>query len=109
MASEFDNLFNSNVWKILHESKYAYKIAYLYLSRKLNTKDICFIDEDILHDPNNFLSEITDEMKRINNGNDTRVHINNKHIIKKIGSSVVGNNTTQIVYSSNFIPFDSSF
>lgn len=128
-----ENFFESTIWKLIHGKKHCYRIAY-ELIKKLNPKiKLFFIGDDhgIIFDSNDIYSKLTEfeikVMRSINDGSIEYKLKGNKsskngwyktenHYFKKVGSSVGissdgvgGNNSTEIVYASTFVPFDSSF
>lgn len=114
------DFFKSNTWHILKRNRIGLKIAHEIVSEIMGHNFLMFVDDnaDVLHDPTNMSCKLNDTHKIalsiITSGDDYELKIVDGLLMKKVGSAVVSQphtnqNTTELVYASTFIPFDSSF
>lgn len=114
MLDKLNFFLNSNIFKILKQSKYGNEIIHRILSRIMKHQNIAFINDDgtIIHDPMRYFDTIPDydkdEIMKIIQGDNHNMHINNKYIVKKTSSGyVIDNNNSPS--SSIFKPFTPSY
>lgn len=113
-----DTFFKSKIWEFLKETKHSYRIAYELINRRHSLAKLFFIDDSniVVYDPMNSYKEMNDfertTFHNINRSNSTDLYQTDRFYFLKIGSSVgYGpiSESTETVYDSTFIPFDSDF
>lgn len=111
-----DQFFEGYIWKHIKNEKLRYEIAHRLLTKITGHGFYLFINDDnsIAYDPFNVFDKLSECEKeflfQINQGSETKMRNHGSFNFKKIGSSVVGPSTsTELVYASTFVPFDSSF
>lgn len=110
-----DQFFEGFTWKTLKNEKLRYEIAHRLLTRITGHGFYFFIDDDnnLIYDPFGVFKNLSDAEKEymfeINSGNDHKMRTKGLYNFKKISSAVGGVNSTEVVYASTFVPFDSSF